>query len=323
MGAPPDASQADALKQEGNDFYKNGEYLKAAAAYTKAIKLDSKNEVLYSNRSEAFLRLSKIKQALADAETVISLRPTWEKGFYRKGLALDALERYDEALAAYRDAAELNPKMPDIAHRIKHATKQSTKARQAKGAAPSDDGNAFVRSDEDYETLKASIALGAEIPYTAERAEAFGKRILNEAVNAWVAADGEIEPVCHFLGGCLDESGTEETHGQVKMTGAFDSSPNLEQCAGFLQQYAADLKAHAACAVVPRSCLEFPQPWTKGRGKRGWQFGAKPGFFVQLEAPKKLRRLWFVPCDREKGVLVPQTEAALDVEVFMLLPPLF
>ena len=32
-----------------------------------------------SNRSAAFLQLSKVQKALADAETVVSLKPTWEK----------------------------------------------------------------------------------------------------------------------------------------------------------------------------------------------------------------------------------------------------
>ena len=38
---------AEALKEEGNAFYKNKEWLKAAASYTKGIKLDPENAVLY------------------------------------------------------------------------------------------------------------------------------------------------------------------------------------------------------------------------------------------------------------------------------------
>ena len=38
---------AEDLKQEGNALYKQGLYLKAAATYTSAIKLDKENGVLY------------------------------------------------------------------------------------------------------------------------------------------------------------------------------------------------------------------------------------------------------------------------------------
>eukprot|EP00959_Pyramimonas_sp_CCMP1952_P034350 719922-Pyramimonas_sp.AAC.1 len=38
---------AEELKEEGNAFYKNKEWLKAAASYTKGIKLDPENAVLY------------------------------------------------------------------------------------------------------------------------------------------------------------------------------------------------------------------------------------------------------------------------------------
>ena len=37
----------DELKAEGNAFYKQGKYLKAAASYSKAIKKDKDNGVLY------------------------------------------------------------------------------------------------------------------------------------------------------------------------------------------------------------------------------------------------------------------------------------
>ena len=44
MEAPP---SVDELKAEGNALYKQGQYLKAAASYSKAIKLDKENGVLY------------------------------------------------------------------------------------------------------------------------------------------------------------------------------------------------------------------------------------------------------------------------------------
>ena len=45
--APPGAQ----FKEEGNAFFKAGEHLKAAAAYTKAIKLEPSNHVYYGIRA--------------------------------------------------------------------------------------------------------------------------------------------------------------------------------------------------------------------------------------------------------------------------------
>lgn len=71
--------KAQDLKDLGNKEYKSGSYLKAAGLYTKAIKADPNNHVLYSNRCAALLQLSKITKALADAEMAIKINPTWGK----------------------------------------------------------------------------------------------------------------------------------------------------------------------------------------------------------------------------------------------------
>lgn len=42
-GIAPEAS----LKDQGNEFFKSGKYLKAAALYTQAIKQDPSNPTLY------------------------------------------------------------------------------------------------------------------------------------------------------------------------------------------------------------------------------------------------------------------------------------
>ena len=62
------AAPGAAFKEEGNAHFKAGEFLKAAASYTKAIKAEPANHVYFSNRSNAFLKLSKVGKALEDAE---------------------------------------------------------------------------------------------------------------------------------------------------------------------------------------------------------------------------------------------------------------
>uniref|UniRef100_A0A7N0VIS8 Uncharacterized protein n=1 Tax=Kalanchoe fedtschenkoi TaxID=63787 RepID=A0A7N0VIS8_KALFE len=113
-----DAASAS-LKEKGNELFKSGNYLKAAATYTQAIKLDSSNATLYSNRAAAFLNLVKLNKALADAETAISLSPHWEKGYFRKGCVLEAMEKFNDALAAFQKALQLNPQSSEVSRKIK------------------------------------------------------------------------------------------------------------------------------------------------------------------------------------------------------------
>merc|ERR1719261_106029 len=95
-----EGSPGAAFKEEGNGHFKGGEFLKAAAAYTKAIKAEPNNHVYYSNRSQAFLKLSKITKAIEDADKCISLAPDFVKGYHRKASALHAMAepaKIDEA----------------------------------------------------------------------------------------------------------------------------------------------------------------------------------------------------------------------------------
>ena len=57
--------------------------------------------MLYSNRSAARLGRGLHAKALEDAERCIELNATWPKGYGRKGAALHAMKRYDDAIAAY------------------------------------------------------------------------------------------------------------------------------------------------------------------------------------------------------------------------------
>lgn len=86
------------LKNEGNKLFKEGKYEEALNKYTEALKYDSVNSVIYSNRSGTYTKLEKYDCALSDALECIKLNPQWAKGFFRKTMALKGLRRHDEAM---------------------------------------------------------------------------------------------------------------------------------------------------------------------------------------------------------------------------------
>lgn len=62
-----------------------------------------------SNRSAAYFDMQDFVSALADAETVISIRRNWSKGHFRKAKALLGLGRYREAADAVRLGLSFEP----------------------------------------------------------------------------------------------------------------------------------------------------------------------------------------------------------------------
>jgi tetratricopeptide (TPR) repeat protein len=90
------SSPTSSFREQGNEEYRKGNYLKAAANYTKAIKEEPDEAALYSNRSAALTQINKLPKALADAEECIRLDPEWDKGYFRKGAVLEAQGKLNE-----------------------------------------------------------------------------------------------------------------------------------------------------------------------------------------------------------------------------------
>eukprot|EP00123_Amoebidium_parasiticum_P010095 comp19887_c1_seq1/m.24073 comp19887_c1_seq1/g.24073 ORF comp19887_c1_seq1/g.24073 comp19887_c1_seq1/m.24073 type:complete len:819 (-) comp19887_c1_seq1:85-2541(-) len=89
---------AEEVKRKGNDAFQKGDYEEAVRLYSEAIELDSCNQVYFTNRAAAYIKLGLFAKALDDAEAVVESTPEWIKGHLRKAEALCGLERYGEAL---------------------------------------------------------------------------------------------------------------------------------------------------------------------------------------------------------------------------------
>lgn len=126
----------DQFKAKGNDAFKAKNFKEAIDWYTKAIDLDPTSEnaaALYSNRAASWTSLNDHTKALSDAELCIRVKPSWLKGHFRKAVALEALNRLDEAQKAYQEALKTEPaneevqqKLTQINSRIKERNEKST-----------------------------------------------------------------------------------------------------------------------------------------------------------------------------------------------------
>ena len=95
-------------KEAGNAAFKSGDYAEAVTQFTLAIEADP-TPVLYSNRSAAYAKQEKYKEALLDANKCIDLKPDWAKGHSRRGAAYVGLKNWRAAIAAYEAGLELDP----------------------------------------------------------------------------------------------------------------------------------------------------------------------------------------------------------------------
>ncbi|XP_077247877.1 tetratricopeptide repeat (TPR)-like superfamily protein isoform X2 [Tasmannia lanceolata] len=313
---PSEVEGGVSLKDQGNDFFKAGNYLKAAALYTQAIKKDPSNATLYSNRSAAFLHLVKLNKALADAETTITLNPQWEKGYFRKGCVLEAMERYNDAVSAFQVALQHNPQSTEVSKKIKRLTQLARDKKRA----------------EDVENIRSNIDMGNFLdPMKSELSDKFGNGehwqdifsfivvTMETAIKEWHET-AKVNAKVHFLFD-KEKTQTDKYAPVVNIDKAFESPDTHSSCFSFLRQYAEDSFSMAACLVVTKSNISYPQVW-KGQGSRKWKHGQSDGLFFQFESPI-LRKLWFIPSSIEKGQTLCRDPEVVDVSAHEVLPRLF
>eukprot|EP00823_Brevimastigomonas_motovehiculus_P004600 TRINITY_DN307_c0_g1_i1.p1 TRINITY_DN307_c0_g1~~TRINITY_DN307_c0_g1_i1.p1 ORF type:complete len:296 (+),score=73.24 TRINITY_DN307_c0_g1_i1:111-890(+) len=101
---------ANAYKEKGNEEYKKGNYEKAIEFYTYATEMDPKNPIYFTNRSMCYAAMKKWEKSLRDAEKSVALNASWEKGHYRKGVALSNMGQYQAAMESFEMCCQLNPK---------------------------------------------------------------------------------------------------------------------------------------------------------------------------------------------------------------------
>ena len=71
-------------------------------------------------------KFSKPTLIYSDGERAIELAPTWAKGYSRKGAALYALARFEEAKIAYEEASKLEPTNQTFKDEISRCASQLT-----------------------------------------------------------------------------------------------------------------------------------------------------------------------------------------------------
>lgn len=117
---------ADEWKEKGNNFLKSKNYEEALKCYTEAINENPKDHVHFSNRSVCYYNMQNFTKALEDANTCVSIKPDWAKGYLRKGMAEFKLDMVDEAVKTYKKGIEMdanNQQLKDALNEAENVSK--------------------------------------------------------------------------------------------------------------------------------------------------------------------------------------------------------
>lgn len=101
-----DPEKAEKAREEGNEAFKKGDFAGAQKHYSEAIKRLPSDPRAYNNRAACYTKLLALPEALKDAETAISIDPTFIKAYIRKALVQEGMKEYTAALETLQKATE-------------------------------------------------------------------------------------------------------------------------------------------------------------------------------------------------------------------------
>jgi len=102
--APEDT---EAYQSRGTTYYHLAEYDQAVADYTTAIQLVPDNAAAYNNRGKVYTDQGDIEQAVADFGHALQLRPDYAEAYNNRGILYFNLGDYEQAIIDYDKAIEL------------------------------------------------------------------------------------------------------------------------------------------------------------------------------------------------------------------------
>ena len=147
----PVGHEAEAAKQEGNDFFRQKQYTKAVAKFSESLQHKPTDPFVLGNRAAALLALGRAEDALADAKEAIRLDPNYVKGYYRCTSALLALGRNSSAVTAASTGLKLQPTNAQLQALLEQANEAKRREEPMYGDGDDDDDDDGEYDDTDGE----------------------------------------------------------------------------------------------------------------------------------------------------------------------------
>jgi Flp pilus assembly protein TadD len=101
--------EAERLVNQSYSELNYGDYNKAIATASEAMRLDPKSTLAFLNRGVAYMRKGDNDRAIADFNEAIRLDPKFARAYNNRGLAYGQRSEVDRAISDYSEAIRLNP----------------------------------------------------------------------------------------------------------------------------------------------------------------------------------------------------------------------
>lgn len=106
--------EAEKLKNQGNDFFKKGDYAEAVSMYTQGLQTcplayNKERSILYANRAAAKAKLLEKEPAISDCTKAVELNPDYVKAYVRRAQLYEETEKFDEALEDFKKVLTFDP----------------------------------------------------------------------------------------------------------------------------------------------------------------------------------------------------------------------
>ncbi|XP_034870428.1 small glutamine-rich tetratricopeptide repeat-containing protein beta isoform X1 [Mirounga angustirostris] len=132
--------------KEGNNHMKEENFAAAVDCYTQAIELDPNNAVYYCNRAAAQSKLGHYTDAIKDCEKAIAIDSKYSKAYGRMGLALTAINKFEEAVTSYQKALDLDPENDSYKSNLKIAEQKLREVSSPTGTGLSFDMASLINN---------------------------------------------------------------------------------------------------------------------------------------------------------------------------------
>lgn len=106
--------KADALKNQGNQFFKSGQYAAAIAKYKEATAIDATQPSYWSNMAACFEKLGKFEEMVEASNDCIKADRTFVKGYFRLATAYKNLNDLPACIKALESGLAIQSSNPDL-----------------------------------------------------------------------------------------------------------------------------------------------------------------------------------------------------------------
>mmetsp|Transcript_6906 Transcript_6906/g.17319 ORF Transcript_6906/g.17319 Transcript_6906/m.17319 type:complete len:326 (+) Transcript_6906:198-1175(+) len=114
--------RAEAIKAEGNSFFKSGKYALAIDKYKEATAIDDKVPSYWSNMAACYEKLGKYEEMADAARSCIKADKSFVKGYFRLAVAYKQLNSLPECIKALESGLAVQSSNPDLKRMKKEIT---------------------------------------------------------------------------------------------------------------------------------------------------------------------------------------------------------